>query len=194
MALRGVLEYGRNMFAHRTAAMVQLELRKKLYAKVVELGTGAISGLQRTGDVILSLVDGVEQLETYFGQYLPQLFVAVLTPIGIFCFIAFLDLPVAAVLTAFALITFVAPALFHKWDSAKQPGALKGLQDFRVGNPGFHSGPWNIEILWPERRAHEDAGGKGACSVPQHLTGAGHEFAVARHHRHGHRGWSRRPR
>ena len=129
MALRGVLEYGRNMFAHRTAAMVQLELRKKLYAKVVELGP-AHFGLQRTGDVILSLVDGVEQLETYFGQYLPQLFVAVLTPIGVFCFIAFLDLPVAAVLTAFALITFVAPALFHKWDSANSLARSKAYKTF----------------------------------------------------------------
>ncbi|MDC0987714.1 ABC transporter transmembrane domain-containing protein, partial [Alphaproteobacteria bacterium] len=72
MVLRGVLEYGRNMVAHKTAAKVQLHLREKLYAKVVELGP-AHFGLQRTGDVILSLVDGVEQLETYFGQYLPQL-------------------------------------------------------------------------------------------------------------------------
>jgi ATP-binding cassette, subfamily B, bacterial len=116
MALRGVLEYGRNMVAHKTAAIVQLHLREKLYAKVVELGP-AHFGLKRTGDVILSLVDGVEQLETYFGQYLPQLFVSILTPIGIFCFVAFLDVPVAAVLTAFALITFAAPQLWHRWDS-----------------------------------------------------------------------------
>ena len=129
MALRGFLEYGRNMVAHRTAAIVQMKLRKKMYAKVVELGP-AYFGLQRTGDVILSLVDGVEQLETYFGQYLPQLFVAILTPIGIFCFVAFLDLPVAALLTAFALITFVAPALFHKWDSANSLARSKAYKAF----------------------------------------------------------------
>ena len=129
MALRGFLEYGRNMVAHRTAAIVQMKLRKKMYAKVVELGP-AHFGLQRTGDVILSLVDGVEQLETYFGQYLPQLFVAILTPIGIFCFVVFLDLPVAALLTAFALITFVAPALFHKWDSANSLARSKAYKAF----------------------------------------------------------------
>ena len=38
MALRGFLEYGRNMIAHVTAAIVQMKLRKKMYAKVVELG------------------------------------------------------------------------------------------------------------------------------------------------------------
>ena len=129
MSLRGFLEYVRNMVAHRTAAIVQLELREKLYAKVVELGP-AHFGLQRTGEVILSLVDGVEQLETYFGQYLPQLFVAVLTPIGIFCFVAFLDLPVAAVLTAFALITFVAPQLFHKWDSENSLARARAYKAF----------------------------------------------------------------
>ena len=34
----------------------------------------------RTGDVVLTVVEGVQQLEVYFGQYLPQLFVAALTP------------------------------------------------------------------------------------------------------------------
>ena len=52
----------------------------------------------RTGDVILSVVEGVQQLEVYFGQYLPQLFVAALTPVLIFAFMAWLDLPIALVL------------------------------------------------------------------------------------------------
>ena len=69
MLLRGVLEYWRNMIAHRTAARVQLALRERLFDKVVELGP-AHFGLERTGDVLLAMVDGVEQLETYFGQYL----------------------------------------------------------------------------------------------------------------------------
>ena len=129
MVLRGVLEYGRNMVAHKTAAKVQLHLREKLYAKVVELGP-AHFGLQRTGDVILSLVDGVEQLETYFGQYLPQLFVSILTPIGIFCFVAFLDVPVAAMLTVFALLTFAAPQLWHRWDSDNSMARSKAYKAF----------------------------------------------------------------
>jgi ATP-binding cassette subfamily C protein CydCD len=115
MVLRGVLEYGRNMVAHRTAAAVQMALRRRLYDKVVELGP-AHFGLQRTGDVILSLVDGVEQLETYFGQYLPQLCVSLLTPIAIFVFAAFLDLPIALVLLVAAVVTLAAPTMFHYWD------------------------------------------------------------------------------
>jgi ATP-binding cassette subfamily C protein CydCD len=116
MVLRGVLEYWRTMIAHRTAALVQLHIRERLYNKIIELGP-AHFGLERTGDVVTAAIDGVEQLETYFGQYLPQFTVAILAPIGIFAFVAFLDLPVAIVLVAFALITLVAPALFHVWDA-----------------------------------------------------------------------------
>src|SRR5262249_9714300 len=71
----------------------------------------------RTGDVILSMVEGVQHLEVYFGQYLPQLAVAVLTPMLIFAFVAFVDLPVALVLLTAALLTLLAPSLWHRKDS-----------------------------------------------------------------------------
>ena len=116
MVLRGVLEYWRNMVAHRTAATVQLRIRQRLYDKAVELGP-AHFGLQRTGGVILAMVDGVEELETYFGQYLPQVFVSALTPVGIFACIAFLDLTVAVSLMAFALVTLFAPVLLKTVDN-----------------------------------------------------------------------------
>jgi len=117
MLLRGWLEYSRNMIAHRTAARVQMHLRERLYDKVTELGP-AWFGLERTGKVLVSIVEGVEQLETWFGQFLPQLCVAALTPIIVFAFLAFLDLPVALVLLAFALFTLFAPAAFTGWDRA----------------------------------------------------------------------------
>ena len=68
MLARGCLEYWRTMIAHETAALVQRHIRRVIYAKIIELGP-AHFGLQRTGDVLVSLVDGVEQLETYFGRY-----------------------------------------------------------------------------------------------------------------------------
>ena len=117
MVARGVLEYWRTMAAHHTAAMVQLQIRAHLYDRIAALGPGQF-GAQRSGDTLLTLIDGVEQLETYFGLYLPQLFVAALTPFGIFAFAAFLDLPLAGVLLGFALLTLVAPVAFHHWDQA----------------------------------------------------------------------------
>jgi ATP-binding cassette subfamily C protein CydCD len=113
---RGALEYARTVMAHRTAAVVQARLRQAIYDHVVALGPAHVAG-SRTGEVIVSMVEGVQQLETYFGQYLPQLAVAALTPIVIFAFVAFLDLPIALVLLAAALVTLIAPTLQHRRDS-----------------------------------------------------------------------------
>src|SRR5262249_58999977 len=73
----------------------------------------------RTGDVVLSMVEGIQQLQTYFGQYLPQLVVAALTPLLIFAFVAFVDLPIALTMLVAALVTLVAPAAWHRHDSRR---------------------------------------------------------------------------
>jgi ATP-binding cassette, subfamily B, bacterial len=114
---RGALEYWRTMLAHHTAALVQATLRRTLYAHITALGPAHFSRA-RTGDVVLSMVEGIQQLEVYFGQYLPQLAVAVLTPMLIFGFVAFIDLPVALVTLAAALFTLLAPMLWHGRESA----------------------------------------------------------------------------
>ena len=116
MLLRGWLDYYRNMVAHRTAAIVQTHLRSMIYNHVTDLGPAHFSEA-RTGDVILSMVEGVEQLEVYFGQYLPQLFIAGLTPVLIFAFVAFVDMPIALALLVAALVTLFAPAAWHSLDS-----------------------------------------------------------------------------
>src|SRR5438132_479298 len=115
--VRGALDYWRAMAAHHTAARVQAALRQAIYDRVTALGPAHFTR-SRTGDVILSMVEGVQQLEVYFGQYLPQLAVAALTPVMIFAFVAFVDLPVALVLLVAALVTLVAPAFWHRKDSS----------------------------------------------------------------------------
>lgn len=116
MVLRGVFEQWRAMVAHETAAIVQKRLRRTLFERLTALGPAYV-GASRSGDLTLVLIDGVEQLETYFGLYLPQLLVAALTPLLIFAFVAWLDLPVAAVMCGFALLALVAPAAWHKKDT-----------------------------------------------------------------------------
>ena len=129
MVLRGWLEHTRAMVAHRTAAMVQLALRRRLYDKVVALGPSWF-GLERTGAVMISMIDGVEQLETYFGEYLPQLLVSFLTPIVVFALLAYLDLPVAALMFAFAMFTLFAPASFQRWDAKSSMRRSKAYRGF----------------------------------------------------------------
>lgn len=129
IVLRGFLEHARTMLAHETASRVQLLLRKRLFDQVVALGP-AYFGMNRTGDVLLTMVEGVEQLETYFGKYLPQLFIAFLTPLVIFAMLAFWDFPLAAMLLGFAWMTLLAPALFHSWDSTNSLRRQKAYANY----------------------------------------------------------------
>ncbi len=129
IALRGLLEYARIMVAHRTAAKVQLTLRRHLYDKLIELGSAHL-GLTRTGDIVVTLVHSIEHLEIYFGQYLPQLFVAAITPVLIFAFVAWLDPMVALAFLAAALFTLLAPAAFHRWDERSSMARARAYADF----------------------------------------------------------------
>ena len=138
--LRAVIDHHRTMISHRTAARVQEDLRGRLYDKIAALGPSWFAG-ERTGGVMLSIVDGVEQLQTFFGQYVPQVTVAVLTPLAIFVFIAFWDVPVATVMLVFALVTLVAPTVFlhiERPSSHRRQGALKSFgSEFLDGVQGL---------------------------------------------------------
>jgi len=127
--LRGLLDHSRTVIAHRTASRVQQDLRGRLYDKIAELGPAWFAG-ERTGGVMLSLVDGVEQLQSFFGQYLPQVCVAALTPLAIFAFIVWWDLPVATVMLIAALVTLVAPIAWNKVEGGRgriRHEAMKGF-------------------------------------------------------------------
>jgi ATP-binding cassette subfamily B protein len=129
VVLRGWLEHHRTMVAHLTATRVQETLRGRLYDKIAELGPAWLAQ-ERTGGVMLAIVDGVEQLQTFFGQYLPQLAVAVLTPLAIFAFIAWWDVPVAAVMLVAALVTLIAPLAFHHREAKKSQARQQALKAF----------------------------------------------------------------
>ncbi|MBV7486678.1 ABC transporter ATP-binding protein [Bordetella sp. BOR01] len=111
--LRGAFEHALNLLANRNAARIQNNLRAQLYDKIVELGPAWFGG-QRTGGVMLAVIDGVEQLQSFFGRYLPQLFIAACAPLVIFAFIAWWDWPVALVLMAAALVTLILPLVAHR--------------------------------------------------------------------------------
>jgi thiol reductant ABC exporter CydC subunit len=127
--LRGLLEHARTMLAHRTASRAQEVLRLKLYDKVAELGPAWFAG-ERTGGVMLSLVDGVEQLQTFFGQYVPQLSIAALTPVALFAIVAWWDLPLAALMLAVALACLVLPATVSRFNRAVNMSQRSALKAF----------------------------------------------------------------
>ena len=113
IAARSLFLYAKEEIANGTALQVQFSLRQRLFDQVTRLGPSHFDR-QRTGDVTVGVIEGVEQLETFFGQYLPQLIVAALAPVGIFIFMGWLDLPVAAIYFGFALVTLVLPQLLKQ--------------------------------------------------------------------------------
>jgi ATP-binding cassette subfamily C protein CydCD len=127
--IRAALDHARTVQANRTAAAVQGKLRGLLFDRIAALGPAWFAG-ERTGGVMLSMVDGVEQLQTFFGQYVPQLAIAACAPVAIFLFIAFWDVPVALVLVTAALVTLVLPALVHRWDRRAALARQKAFKAF----------------------------------------------------------------
>ena len=129
IAVRGALEYARAMVAHETAARVQANLRRVVFDQAVELGP-AWFGRERSSDLMVSVVDSVEQLETYFGEFIPQVTIALLTPIVVFAAIAYLDLTIASVMLIAALLTLVAPALFQRMDREASVRRAQAFRDY----------------------------------------------------------------
>ena len=127
--LRASLDHARTVIAHRTASRVQETLRALLYDKIAALGP-AWFGAERTGGVMLSMVDGVEQLQTFFGQYLPQVAIALAAPLAIFVFMAFWDVPVAAVMLGAALFTLLAPAVVHERTGRESRVRMRAFKEF----------------------------------------------------------------
>src|SRR5262249_39611573 len=126
-------EHARTKLAHRTAARMQELLRAKLYDKIVALGPGWFAG-ERTGGVMLSIVDGVEPLQTFFGQYLPPGLISACAPFAIFAFMMWWDVPVAAVMLAAAIATLVLPSTLH---SRNRRAALARQKAFKAYGEEF---------------------------------------------------------
>ena len=88
-------------FAQRmgvAAAMAaKRSVRRQVYDKLVRMGPGYSERIA-TSEAVQVSVEGCEQLESYFGQYLPQLLYAVLAPLTVFAFLAPLCLPAAIAL------------------------------------------------------------------------------------------------
>ncbi len=120
--VRTVFMTAKELISHGTAALMKIKLRRLLYTHLLTLGPGYLQK-RRTGDVLINTVDAVEQLETFYGQYLPQLIVSSVAPIFIFIFMAVLDLHSAVIFLFFALLTLFTPTFFRR--------AIRGTSGWR---------------------------------------------------------------
>ena len=88
--LRALLTWCSEIVAFKAAAQVKLTLRSNLHQHLMLLGPIATDG-ERSGDVINTLVDGVEALENYYARYLPTMSLVVLIPLSILVFVFPID-------------------------------------------------------------------------------------------------------
>ena len=111
IVVRSLFQYWQNAVSHHTANIVKISLRHEVYERALKLGPGYFDR-NRTGDVVLTLVEGIERLETFFGQYLSQIIVSAIAPIAIFAYMVTLDVYIALIFLAFAFLTLAVPAMF----------------------------------------------------------------------------------
>ena len=96
------------------SSAVKKTLREKIYGKLLRLGSSYQEKVN-TSEVVQVAVEGVDQLETYFGSYLPQLFYAVLAPVTLFVVLAPVSLPAAVVLLVCVPLIPVAIVAVQRW-------------------------------------------------------------------------------
>lgn len=93
---------------------VKKTLRQMIYKKLLRLGS-SYKEQTNTSEVVQVAVEGVEQLETYFGAYLPQLFYAMLAPLTLFAFLSFVNFPNALVLFLCVPLIPVTIIMIQRW-------------------------------------------------------------------------------
>ena len=88
---RAFLTWVNEVAANAVAVKIKTDLRERLFAHILKLGPAYSRG-QRTGELTTAAVEGIEALDAYFSQYLPQLVITALVPISILVFVFPIDL------------------------------------------------------------------------------------------------------
>ena len=119
--VKGLLEY-------KTAALARDRMRRQIFTKVLELDAG---GIEKIGPVsaITASVDAVEQMQTYFSNYLPSLIQCVAAPIYLFFHLKGISTPIALLLLAVSLVLLPLNNVFRRKIELIRKGYWRSLDD-----------------------------------------------------------------
>lgn len=101
-------------FSYLSSKAVKKTLREKIYEKLLRIGLSYKENVQ-TSEIVQVAVEGVDQLETYFGAYLPQFFYAMLAPLTLFVVLVKVNVLSAVVLLICVPLIPVSIALVQIW-------------------------------------------------------------------------------
>ena len=141
--------------AHKASRAVKLALRRQIYAKLLRLGP-AYRQQVNTAEVVQAAVEGVDQLESYFGAYLPQFFYSMLAPLTLFAVLAPVCLPAAAALLICVPLIPAAIAAVQTWAKkllSKYWGQYTALGDSFLENL---QGLTTLKIYSADERRNEE--------------------------------------
>lgn len=112
--VRGICTIVSSKMSFLASKTVKKTLREKIYEKLLSLGSAYRENVQ-TSEVVQVAVEGCDQLETYFGAYLPQFFYAMLAPLTLFVVLLFVNVPSAIVLLVCVPLIPVSIAVVQTW-------------------------------------------------------------------------------
>ncbi len=136
LIVRFICAVSSGRMSYLSSKSVKLKLRRLIYEKLLKIGAAYNEKVQ-TSEVVQVATEGVDQLETYFGAYLPQFFYAMLAPITLFIVMSFISLPCAIVLlicVPLIPITIVAVQRWAKKLLSKYWGQYTALGDTFLEN------------------------------------------------------------
>ncbi len=114
VAVRFFCAIGASRMGFLSSKKVKKTLREAIYTKLLKLGA-AYKEQIKTSEIVQVAVEGVDQLETYFGAYLPQFFYAMLAPLTLFLVLPRVNIPSAVVLFVCVPLIPAAIAAVQTW-------------------------------------------------------------------------------
>ena len=153
--IRWLCTTGAARMSDLSSRAVKKTLRTQIYEKLLRLGT-SYSEQVSTAEVVQVAVEGVDQLETYFGAYLPQFFYAMLAPLTLFAVLCFVNVPAAIVLlVCVPLIPAAIAADMGKKAPVALLGAVHKARRYLSGESAGVDHAENLSGGWPAQRRHE---------------------------------------
>ena len=114
VAVRFFCAIGASRMGFLSSKKVKKTLREAIYTKLLKLGA-AYKEQIKTSEIVQVAVEGVDQLETYFGAYLPQFFYVMLAPLTLFLVLLRVNIPSAVVLFVCVPLIPAAIAAVQTW-------------------------------------------------------------------------------
>ena len=139
-------------FGAEAAERVKLALREQLFNKMLAIGPSYSQHIS-TADVVQSAGEGIEQIQSFFELFLPQLFYAILAPVTLFFIVAPINMPTAATLLVCAplivlivgMVAMRAARVFKKyWGKYTDMGSMfldnvQGLETLKTFDADAHA-------------------------------------------------------